>query len=59
MAVKNRTDLPTPQYTIILEISINRKKKFFIHSYRKAGQTPAQAKDFANKFDELIEKYRN
>ena len=28
MAVINRTDLPTPQYTLILEITINRKKRF-------------------------------
>ena len=56
MAVINRTDLPTPQYTLILEININRKKMFFIHSYRKAGQTPAQSKSYANTFDELLEK---
>ena len=56
MAVINRTDLPTPQYTLILEIIINRKKAFFIHSYRKAGQTSTQAKNFATKFYELLEK---
>ena len=56
MAVINRTDLPTPQYTLILEITINRKKTFFIHSYRKAGQTTSQAKSFAKKFNELLEK---
>ena len=33
MAVINRTDLPTPQYTLILEITMNRKKLLFIHSY--------------------------
>ena len=56
MAVINRIDLPTPQYTLILEININRNKIFLIHSYRKAGQTPAQAKSYANTFDELLEK---
>ena len=56
MAVVNRTDFPTPQYTLILELNINRKKAFFIHSYRKAGQTSTQAKNFAKKFDELLER---
>ena len=37
MVVVSRTDFPTPQYTLILEISINRKKAFCIHSYRKGG----------------------
>ena len=56
MAVINRLDLPTPQYTLILEITIKRKKTFFIHYYRKAGQTSSQAKLYAKKFDELLEK---
>ena len=33
MAVVKRTNLPIPQYSLILEITINRKKK--IHSYQK------------------------
>ena len=56
LAVVNRTDLPTPQYTLILEITINKKKTFLIHSYRKSGQTSNQAKNFTNKFDDLLGK---
>ena len=45
MAIKNMADLPTPpQYTLILDISINRKKTLLIHFYRKAGQISTQAK---------------
>ena len=56
LAVINRTDLPSPSYTLTLEISINRRKIFFVHSYRKAGQTSAEAKVFANKYNDLLEK---
>jgi len=56
LSVKPRPDLATPSYTLVLELSINRKKVFFIHSYRKSGQTSQEAKTFSNLYDEMIEK---
>ena len=56
IAVNQRTDLPSPSYTLTLEITINRNKIWFIHSYRKAGQTPADARNLANIYNDLLEK---
>ena len=46
LSVKHRVDLCTPSYTLVLELSINRKKVFFVHSYRKFGQTKQEANIF-------------
>ena len=56
LPVKIRSDLPTPSYTIVLELFINNKSIFFIVSYRKFGQTPEEAGNFVKLYDDLLEK---
>ena len=55
LSVKLRSDLPTPSYTLILELSVNKKQIFYILSYRKFGQSKSEAKNFAKKYDEMLE----
>ena len=51
-----RIDLDNPTYTLVLELSINRKKVFFVSSYRKHGQTNEEYKIYSTKLDDLMDK---
>ena len=55
LLVKHRVDLDVPSYTLVLELSIFRKKVFFILSYRKFGQMDDDFKLFSKKLDELMD----
>ena len=56
MAVKNRLDLTNHPNSLVLELSIARKKVFFILVYRKFGQTLMEFNNFIEKFETLISK---
>ena len=56
MAVKNRKDLNKKQNCLVLELSISRKKVFFILAYRKFGQTKEQFDTFIENFDSLLDE---
>jgi len=56
LATKNRSDIQNHPYTLVLELSISRKKLFYVLVYRKHGQTPEQFRNFIDKFDEMMDK---
>ena len=56
LSAKQRTDFDVPTYTLVLEMSIYRKKVFFVSSYRKHGQADEDFAIYSKKFDELMEK---
>ena len=58
LAVKHRPDLQIIPNVIAIEISLKRKKVFFIYTYRKHGQSDLQRHDFEDKIDEIIKKPR-
>ena len=58
LAAKNRTDLQNHSNTLVMELSIARKKIFFVLVYRKYGQSPDEFKIFIEKFDELMQKIK-
>ena len=55
ISVKNRVDLSIPN-TIVAEISILRKKIFFIVSYRKPSQTQIEFTQYCEQLDNIINK---
>ena len=59
LAVKHRPDLQIIPNVIAIEISLKRKKVFFIYTYRKHGQTDLQRHDFEDKIDEIIKKTKD
>ena len=56
LSVKQRTDLNVPTYTIVLELSISRKKVFCIVTYRKFSQTTTEFETYLEKLNEIMEK---
>ena len=56
LSVKKRPDLSDLDNTIVLELSISRKKLIFVLSYRKRSQSPSDFIDYSTKFDELLSK---
>ena len=52
--MKHRTDLQSHTNLIVLELSVARKKVFFVLVYRKFGQTPSEFETFTQKLDELF-----
>ena len=56
LSAKQRIDLDAPTYTLVLELSICRKKVFFVLSYRKFGQSNEDFLTYSKKFDNLMEK---
>jgi len=58
LSVKQRTDLNVPTYTIVLELSISRKKVFCIVTYRKFGQTITESETYLEKLNEIMEQIR-
>ena len=59
MAVKNRSDLFDHKNTLVLELSIAKKKVFFILVYRKHGQTLMEFNNFIETFETLLSKIEN
>ena len=45
--------------TIVLELSISRKKVFFVCSYRRLGQSKQEYDTYREKIDEMLEKITN
>ena len=58
MAVKNRSDLTNHSNSIVLELSIARKKVFFIVAYRKRASL-MDFNNFVEKFGILLSKIEN
>ena len=56
LAVKHRIDIQSLSNTIVLELSISKKKVFFILAYRKFGQSNDECINFEHKIDEMIVK---
>jgi hypothetical protein len=51
LAVKNRTDILDHSNTLVLELSISRKRSFYILAYRKFNQTNDEINNFIEKLD--------
>ena len=58
LAVKHRIDIQSLSNTIVLELSISKKKVFFILAYRKFGQSNDECINFEHKIDEMIVKLK-
>ena len=56
LAVKTRQDLETCPNLIVLELSISKKKVFFIIVYRKFGQTYDEFVSFKENLREILKK---
>ena len=56
LAVKNRADIFDHSNTLVLELSISRKKIFYILCYRKFNQTNDEMNNFFEKFDCALRK---
>ena len=56
LAAVNRHDLAFPTNTVVLQLTIDRKKIFFIASYRKCGQTPEQYTTYKLALEQTLEK---
>ena len=56
LAAKHRTDIQNQINTIVLELSIARKKVFYILVYRKFGQSLEEFKIFIANLDEMLQK---
>ena len=56
LAAVNRPDLALPTNTIVLSLTIENKKVFFVTSYRKYGQTDQQYKLYMEQLDDTLEK---
>ena len=54
LGVKHRLDLQNHANTLVLELSLSRKKVFFVLVYRKFSQTPEEFIIFTEKMDELL-----
>ena len=54
LGVKHRTDLQSHTNMIVLELSLARKKVFFVLVYRKFGQSPSEFETFTEKLDNLF-----
>ena len=56
LSVRNRPDLCLTLNTIVLELSISRKKLFFVCSYRRNGQTQQEYTSYCEKIGEMLDK---
>ena len=58
LAIKHRTDLQLHTNTLVVEITISRKKDLFILAYRKFGQTAHEFNIFQEKIDEMLKNQK-
>ena len=56
LAAVNRHDLAFPTNTVVVQLTINNKKIFFVASYRKCGQTPEQYDAYKIALEQTLEK---
>ena len=56
IGVKHRLDLQNHSNTLVLELSLSRKKVFFVLVYRKFSQSPDEFKTYIEKLDDLFQK---
>ena len=56
LPIKSRTDLATLPETIVAEIKLNRKKIFFVLSYRHPNIPIAEFKNYVSSLEDILEK---
>ena len=59
LPIKHRKDLEFTQETIVCEISISRKKIFFIAMYRSPNQTNEEFEVFYERLQETIDRIKD
>ena len=59
LSVKNRLDLCNLFITIVLELSISRKRLFFVLSYRKFSQTSDEFNLYSANLSEMLQKIKD
>jgi hypothetical protein len=56
LAAANRHDLALPTNTVVLQLTIDRKKVFFVASYRKFGQSAQQYDAYMIALEQTLDK---
>ena len=59
LPIKHRKDLEIMQETIVCEISLRRKKIFFVTMYRSPNQTNDEFEVFYNKLQDTLDQIKD